>query len=86
MKLLKVQRTPNPLAMKLTIDETLVDESASGVTYSRHEAGLPRDILRLFTITGINQIYRYADFMTVEKKTNADWKDILPQIKTILNG
>ena len=84
MKLTKVERTPNPLAMKLSVDEYL-EAGTVGVTYTRNQKGLPRDIMRLFTIPGLHQMYRYADFITVEKTVDSDWKDILPQIKKILN-
>lgn len=73
--------TPNPNAMKFTLDVTFPDminapnaAAASGVPLAE----------ALFGIEGVVGVFATADFVTVSKRPDADWDTIVPASVEVL--
>ncbi|MDM3981868.1 NifU N-terminal domain-containing protein, partial [Staphylococcus haemolyticus] len=51
-------------------------------TFTSAQEGQPDFINKLFDIDGVKSIFYVMDFISVDKEDNADWNNILPQIKS----
>ena len=83
MKLLSIEPTPSPNVMKLNVDERLPD----GVQHVYTKAGAakaPELMGKLLEIDGVTSIFHTADFLSLERKSNADWQRILTHAREIL--
>lgn len=75
---LRVDQTPNPNAMKFTAEKTLFDNSTSLKKGDSTDHDLAYALLQ---IEGVDNIFGYGDFVTVNKKMDADWENIIPEIQ-----
>lgn len=85
MKLLSIEPTPSPNVMKLNVDETL----PGGVqhVYTKAEAAKAPELMQeLLAIDGVTSIFHTADFLALERKSNADWQRILTEAREILQA
>ncbi|MGG1658812.1 virulence factor [Brevibacillus sp. NRS-1366] len=85
MKLLSIEPTPSPNVMKLNVDERLPD----GVqhVYTKAEAAKAPELMgKLLEIDGVTSIFHTADFLALERKSNADWQRILTQAREVLQA
>lgn len=86
VKLLSMEPTPSPYAMKINVSETLPDG-----TYENYKSGddltdAPDYIKKLFQIEGIKGLYRVVDFITVERHPKVAWEEILPQVAKVFGS
>jgi NFU1 iron-sulfur cluster scaffold homolog, mitochondrial len=73
--------TPNPNAMKFSLDVTL----PVMVNATSPEAALGQPLAEaLFAIDGVVGVFATADFVTVSKSPDADWDTITPAATEIL--
>jgi hypothetical protein len=82
MKLISVEPTPSPNTMKLNVDERL----PHGVQREYRKEGsetAPELIKRLLAIEGVTSVFHTADFLALERKSNADWQKILTQAREV---
>ncbi|SFE72207.1 NifU N-terminal domain-containing protein [Alteribacillus iranensis] len=79
---LKVDQTPNPNAIKFTAQETLFEGSTSFKKGDNPDHPLAQALLE---IDGVDNIFGYGDFVTVNKTMEADWEDIIPKIQEAYN-
>ncbi|HZG78105.1 MAG TPA: NifU N-terminal domain-containing protein, partial [Paenibacillus sp.] len=80
MKLLTIEPTPSPNAMKLNLDEAL----PSGLKYaydSEHAALAPAHLRALLEIEGVKSVYHAADFIALEREASADWRAVLAAVR-----
>jgi hypothetical protein len=83
VKLLSIETTPNPNSMKLNLDERLAKGVA--ITYTQENKGdCPAYIKKILAIPGISSVFRVEDFMAIQRKPTAGWKDILSQARAVL--
>ncbi len=78
---LVVQATPNPNAIKLTLNRTV---AAQGTTYrdaSTADAAWAKELL---AIEGIVQVFAINNFVSITKQPQADWETIGPSAERIL--
>ncbi|RNB81748.1 virulence factor [Brevibacillus nitrificans] len=85
MKLLSIEPTPSPNVMKLNVDERLPD-GVQHVYTKEHVAKYPELMGKLLAIEGVTSIFHTADFLALERKSNADWQRILTQSREILQA
>ncbi|MGD8191081.1 virulence factor [Brevibacillus ginsengisoli] len=85
MKLLSIEPTPSPNAMKLNIDVKLPVSMQKEYT-KENTATAPEAIQKLLAIEGVTSIFQTADFLSLERKSNADWEAILSQVREILGS
>lgn len=85
MKLLSIEPTPSPNVMKLNVDERLPD-GVQHVYTKENVAKSPETMGKLLAIEGVTSIFHTADFLALERKSNADWQRILTQSREILQA
>lgn len=73
------QRTPNPNAMKFSLDRTVVEAGSRTISSAAAAQG---DAVAepLFAIPGVVAVFMVADFITVTKDAAAAWDDLTPSI------
>jgi hypothetical protein len=78
------QPTPNPQAGKFTVDRVLV-EGRRGQTFDSIEAAAGVPVAeRLLAEPGVRGVFIVADFVTVTKEPDADWKELAPRVRSAL--
>ena len=75
------QLTPNPNAMKFTLNRVV---SAQGKTYRDSAAAEVQWAKHLLAIEGIVQVFAVNNFVSVTKKPEADWQILGPQVEQAL--
>ena len=73
--------TPNPNAMKFTLDVTL--PAMIDVRSPEAAAGDPL-AERIFGIPGVTMLFGTADFLTVSRDEGADWDAIVPAVQAVV--
>lgn len=79
LKVIEVQPTPNPNAMKFVLDRAAFDPAMSFFA-AEQAAGHPL-AERLFAIEGVSSLLMLGDFVTVNKVPSARWSAIQRQVK-----
>lgn len=69
--------TPNPNAMKFTLDRP-VSQSGSRTFASAEEAAADPLAAGLFAVPGVKMVFFLNDFVTVTKQPDADWGALKP--------
>ncbi|MCU1354379.1 MAG: Scaffold protein Nfu/NifU [Acidimicrobiales bacterium] len=73
--------TPNPNAMKFTLDAPLAE--VVNVTRPEDATG-PPFVTALFALDGVVGVFGTADFVTVSKAADADWAELTPAVTEVL--
>lgn len=78
----RAELTPNPNAIKFTTDKLIFEGEASisvmpGDT-SEHE--IMNDLMKL---DGVDNVFGYQNFITVNKHFDAEWDDVTPKVKEV---
>ena len=76
-------RTPNPNSMKFQTTRTL-HEGPAAAFYSAAQAATHPVADRLFTLSGVTGVMILNDFCSVNKREDANWEDIAPQVEQVL--
>jgi Fe-S cluster biogenesis protein NfuA len=79
MKIVSVVTTPNPDALKFTLDGELLKEGSRSFTSSQ---AAEKDELakELFSLEGVTSVFYMANFVTVNKKADLDWEPLEKKI------
>lgn len=80
MRIIQIEPTPSPNAMKITLDERLPRGQRHTWTAANRDKA-PDLIKRLLDIPGVAEVFHTADFMSVERKPGADWERILAGVR-----
>ncbi len=80
----EVQPTPNPNAAKFMLDRP-VCEQPSSFLHAGEAQGNPL-ATELFGIAGVSSLLFLGDFITVNKRPDADWVRITRDVKSVLAG
>ncbi len=84
VRVVEVQATPNPNAVKLILDRELVDEP---ISFLQAEAAVGHLLAeRLFAIPGVSSLLFIGDFLTINKVADARWADITGRARQILEN
>jgi hypothetical protein len=81
-RLISVQPTPNPNAYKYILDCPLLSGSRTFTTVE-DAADFPQ-IAGILALEGVLQVFALNDFITVTRKTGAEWMDLSPEVEVIL--
>ena len=76
--------TPNPNAMKFTLNVTVSAKPIS-VTTADTAAIYPL-ATKLFALPGVKGLYMLNNFISVNKEPAASWEALLPAIQTVLTS
>jgi len=85
MKIVSIEPTPSPNAMKLNLDESL----APGTKYAFTKETIgraPAHLRALLGIEGLKSVYQAADFIAVEREAGADWRVVLAAVREAFGG
>ena len=82
-RVVEVQPTPNPNALKFLLDRPIADQPTSFLSAGaadRHPIAS-----RFFAIPGVSSLLLLGDFVTVNKTPDASWADIKDQVRRVLS-
>ncbi|MFB4162824.1 NifU N-terminal domain-containing protein [Alteribacillus sp. JSM 102045] len=79
----QAQSTPNPNAVKFTADQVIFDGSTSLKKGDDTDHPIAKALLQ---IEGVDNIFGYNDFVTVNKTMDAEWDDLMPKIQQAFNA
>ncbi len=79
MKILRLEPTPNPNALKFIVNSKL-----SSRPHSYRKDSAPPDLNdplanELFSVSGIREVFYLSDFITVVKDEESDWNQVMIQ-------
>ena len=83
-KVVEVQGTPNPNAMKFVVDG-MICEGALSFFNAGSAAGYPL-AERLFGIEGVRSVLILGDFVTVNKAAEAAWRPITAAVRKAISA
>lgn len=82
MKIKSIEPTPSPNTMKVLLDEELPSGSRNHYSLDNIEKA-PIIIKEILAIEGIKSVYHVADFIAIDRKSNANWQTILLQVRNV---
>lgn len=83
MKIMKIEPTPNPNSMRIVLSSEL--PTGESTNYSKKDADkVEEPFASLLSIKGIKGIYHVMNFMAVEKDSDTEWTEILPDVEAII--
>ena len=82
-RVVEVQPTPNPNALKFMLDRRVSEKPISFL--APDAAGDHPVAARLFAIPGVASLLLLGDFVTVNKSPDSNWTDIKPRVKRALS-
>jgi|FEC22Drversion2_1045045.scaffolds.fasta_scaffold02025_5 hypothetical protein len=71
--------TPNPNALKFTLDRPSTDRRSETFREGSDPAESPLGA-RLFALDGVTNVFMAANFVSITKEDAADWDDLVPQV------
>ncbi|KGX87762.1 NifU N-terminal domain-containing protein [Pontibacillus litoralis] len=82
---IQAQPTPNPNAYKFTSDRIIFggDGSISVMAGQTSEHSIMNDIM---AIEGVDNVFGYQNFITVNKKADADWETLAGDVQSVIEG
>ena len=83
-KVLEIQPTPNPNAVKLVLDGSVSQQPLSFFNVAAAK-DYPLAVA-LFAIDGVSSLLLLGDFITINKSPAADWADITLRARAVLAG
>ncbi|MCO4095439.1 virulence factor [Macrococcus canis] len=81
MEIKKIEPTPSPNTLKITLDFN--KEDMKSTTYQNIEASNPAFINELLNIQNVKSVFHALDFISVDKNPGSDWDIVLPEIKQV---
>ena len=78
----EIQATPNPNAAKFMLDQPVSERPTS--FFSAHAAKSHPLAAQLFAIEGVSGLLLLGDFLTINKRPDADWREITPRVEAVL--
>ena len=81
-RVVEVQPTPNPNALKFMLDREIAEQPTSYLSAgAATDDPIPK---RLFAVPGVSSLLFLGDFVTVNKSPYANWADIRSRIQRAL--
>lgn len=81
----RIDQTPNPNAIKITLTKTIFEGDKS-YTFKKDDNPENPIVASLLKIDGVDNVFGYQDFITINKKFDADWETLLPKIEEVFNN
>ena len=83
-RLIEIQPTPNPNALKFVLDRQV---SQQPLSFFNAAAATDYPLAkRLFEIADVSSLLLLGDFITINKSPGGDWDDIKDQAQTVLRA
>lgn len=79
---IRVEATPNPNAMKYTADVVIFEgtKSISVMPGDTSEHAILNDLMK---VDGVDNVFGYQNFITVNKVFDVEWDDLTPRVLEI---
>ncbi|MFB1050063.1 NifU N-terminal domain-containing protein [Paraliobacillus sp. JSM ZJ581] len=79
-----VESTPNPNAMKFSTNSMIFEgnNSIAVMPGQTSEHAIMNDLMKL---EGVDNVFGFQHFITVNKLIDADWDQIIPEVEAIIN-
>ncbi len=85
MTKLRVDSTPNPNSIKVTLDKPVLD-SGSFSAASSEEAESNELARKLFALGSISNVFMINNFISVNKAPGADWGELQPKVEEVIRA
>jgi NFU1 iron-sulfur cluster scaffold homolog, mitochondrial len=83
-RVIEIQPTPNPNALKFVLDREV---SQQPLSFFNAEAAKDYPLaIRLFEIPGVTSLLLLGDFITINKSPGGAWDDIKDQARAVLHA
>jgi Fe-S cluster biogenesis protein NfuA len=79
------ESTPNPAAMKFVANSMLVAEGSVEYANAEEAKNCPLAV-QLFSFDGVASVFLAANFVTVNKKPDYDWYELMPILREFIKG
>lgn len=85
MRVVSVVTTPNPDALKFTVDVELLKEGSRSFT---SVSAAKKDVLAsaIFELEGVSSVFYMANFITINKRLEISWDGLEPEILKVLKA
>jgi hypothetical protein len=81
----RAEPTPNPNAMKFTADAPMFEGNGRMIAKKGDKPDHPL-AAEILDIDGVDNIFGFQDFLTVNKTFDAEWDDLMPKIEEAFNN
>lgn len=81
----RVEPTPNPNSMKFTANQAIFEGDGS-VSFRKGQDTDHALAKELLALDGVESIFGYQDFVTVNKEMSAEWDGILAKVEEVFSG
>ncbi|MBU6081789.1 MULTISPECIES: NifU N-terminal domain-containing protein [Allobacillus] len=80
-----VESTPNPNAMKFTVDKMIFegDDSISVMPGETSEYDIMNDLMHL---SGVDNVFGYQNFITINKRIDAEWDELVKEVERVIEN
>ncbi|RWZ55173.1 scaffolding protein [Halobacillus fulvus] len=82
---IQVQETPNPNARKFTT-ESMIFQGDGSVSVMPGQTSEHDIMNELMTLDGVDNVFGFQNFITVNKLPQADWDELTPKVKEVLSN
>lgn len=73
------EATPNPNAVKFTLDRASTDKRSETFRAGSDPADSPLGA-RIFALDGVTNVFLVSNFVSVTKEDGADWNELVPRV------
>lgn len=80
---IRMESTPNPNAMKFTTDK-LIFEGTKSYSLMPGETSEHEILNELMKIEGVDNVFGYQNFVTVNKKFDVEWEELSPRVIEVM--
>ncbi len=84
MEIVRVEPTPSPNTMKIVLNDKRKDNKSN--TYTTIQDDQPNFINDVLAVEGIKSIFQAMNFISVDKKSDSNWDDLLPRVTETLEN
>lgn len=84
MEIIKIEPTPSPNTMKITVSEE--KEDMKSATYRKASDEAPAFINRVLELEDVSSVFHAMNFISVDKSPKADWETLIPEIENTFNA
>lgn len=78
----RAEATPNPNAIKFTTDK-LIFEGTDSVSVMPGDTSDHEILNDLMQVEGVDNVFGYQNFITVNKQFDAQWDDVSPKVEEV---
>jgi len=81
----RAEATPNPNALKFTTDK-LIFEGTDSISIMHGDTSEHEILNDLMKLEGVDNVFGYQNFITVNKHFDAEWDDLQEKVKEVFNN